>query len=161
MVSQNLHVGIKTITLFRYWYAVDISRWENLHKYTWVTIWVNTIANHIDTRTNLPRYKVPCILIDPNDIKTKKRSSNIHSLPISTIWFPLYKYSNGIKKSILVQYTLTFLWSPSLVSLLLLYPKTQGNGCPQFKSPSLLSHFPPWYHGGNTGRITSYHLPSF
>ena len=30
--------------------------------------------------------------------------------------------------------------------LLLLYPETSGNGCPQFNSPSVLSHFPLIYH---------------
>jgi hypothetical protein len=31
--------------------------------------------------------------------------------------------------------------------LLFLYPWTLGSGCAQFKPPSLLSHFPPIYHG--------------
>ena len=39
-------------------------------------------------------------------------------------------------------YTLTF-----IMSLLLLYPKTLGNQCAQFKYSFLLSHFPPIYHG--------------
>ena len=36
-------------------------------------------------------------------------------------------------------YTLMYVMSPSIMSLLLLYPKTLGNGCAQFK-------FPPWCH---------------
>ena len=44
-------------------------------------------------------------------------------------------------------YTLNFIISTPLMSLLLLYPRTLGNKCSQFKSHSLLSHFHPIYHG--------------
>ena len=43
-------------------------------------------------------------------------------------------------------YTLTSIVSPSLMSLFLIYPETVGNGGSQFKSPSLLSHFPTIHH---------------
>ena len=36
--------------------------------------------------------------------------------------------------------------SPSIMSFLVLYPKILGNKCVQFKSPSLLSHFPLTCH---------------
>ena len=33
-------------------------------------IWVNTILNHIDTRTILPRHKSPCMVyIEPNGME--------------------------------------------------------------------------------------------
>ena len=39
----------------------------------------------------------------------------------------------------------------SLMSIfVMLYSQTLGNGCAQFKSPSLLSHFPLIYHQGRT-----------
>ena len=44
-------------------------------------------------------------------------------------------------------YTSNSVTPTSLISLLLLYPKTLGNGCFQFKSHSLLSCLPPIYHG--------------
>ena len=47
----------------------------------------------------------------------------------------------------LCQYTLTSVMSPSAISLLLLCFETLGNRCAQFKSPSLLSHFPLICHG--------------
>jgi hypothetical protein len=40
----------------------------------------------------------------------------------------------------------TSVTSPSLMSLLLFYPETLGNGCSWSKSPSSLSHLPPMYH---------------
>lgn len=50
---------------------VDISRWGDLHNYTWAIIWVNTIPHYIDTTTILPRYEDSLQIIDKNDIKTK------------------------------------------------------------------------------------------
>ena len=46
-----------------------------------------------------------------------------------------------------LKYTLNSAIPTSLMSLFLLYPKTQWNGCPQFKSQSLFSHVPPIHHG--------------
>jgi hypothetical protein len=40
----------------------------------------------------------------------------------------------------------TSVTSPSLMSLLLFYPETLGNGCSWSKSPSSLSHLPPICH---------------
>jgi hypothetical protein len=59
-------------------------------------------------------------------------------------------------------YTMAFVMSPLLMLLPLLYPKTLGNKCPQFKYPSLLLHFPMGGHlvhfinnmRHNIGRIT-------
>jgi hypothetical protein len=45
------------------------------------------------------------------------------------------------------QYTLASVTSPFVISILLLYFETLGNGCAQFKSPSLLPHFPLIHHG--------------
>ena len=47
------------------------------------------------------------------------------------------------------RYTLTCVMSPFGMSLPLLYLKTLGKGCAQFKSPFLLSHLPLIYHGFN------------
>ena len=46
-----------------------------------------------------------------------------------------------------ISYTPTSVISPSLMPLPLLYPETLENGCSKFKSPFLLSHFPPTYQG--------------
>lgn len=48
-----------------------------------------------------------------------------------------------------------FNYHPSIMSLPLLYPQALGNGRAPFKSPSLLPHFPPTYHGGSTHRFTA------
>jgi hypothetical protein len=37
--------------------------------------------------------------------------------------------------------------SPAIKSIPLLYAQSLGNGCAQFKSLSLLSHYPPIYDG--------------
>jgi hypothetical protein len=43
-------------------------------------------------------------------------------------------------------YIPTSIMSPFVMSLLLLYPQTLGNGCAQLKPPSLLAHFLFMYH---------------
>ena len=50
-------------------------------------------------------------------------------------------------KLYVIVYSLTSKMSPSTMSLPLLYLETLGNGYAWFRSPSLLSHFPPIYHG--------------
>ena len=46
-----------------------------------------------------------------------------------------------------ISYTSTSVISPFLMSFPPLYPKTLENRCSQFKSPFLLSCFPPKYEG--------------
>ena len=43
-------------------------------------------------------------------------------------------------------YILNSVISTPIISLILQYPETLGNGCSQFKSCPLLSHFSPLYH---------------
>ena len=48
--------------------------------YTQLTIWVDTILSHIDTRTILPRYEDSCTLYRFEQYWQHKHPSNIHTL---------------------------------------------------------------------------------
>ena len=65
---------------------------------TRVIIWVNTILNHFDTRTILPRYVGSCMVYIPEWYQKQK----YHQLPIpyqyQKMRNPHYRYSNGIRK---------------------------------------------------------------
>ena len=54
---------------------------ESLH--TRVTIWVNTISNHIDTTAFLPRYQGSCMVYRPKWYRNQKYHQIIHTLLVS------------------------------------------------------------------------------
>ena len=48
--------------------------------YTRVVIWVDTILNHIDTRTLLSRYEGSCMVVRPKWYRQQNLSPNTHTL---------------------------------------------------------------------------------
>ena len=85
-IKEPTPMGIKIAIPLKYWYWVGTSRWENL-LYTRVTIWVNTILNHIDTTAILYlEMKALAWYVDPNEIENK-----------STIEYP---YPTDIQKNV-------------------------------------------------------------
>jgi hypothetical protein len=78
MVSKNLSMGIKIVTLVKYWYLVGMSRGENLCIYS-SYYYIYAILNHIDTRATVLRYEGSCVVYRPNSIEYKL-PSNVHTL---------------------------------------------------------------------------------
>ena len=81
MVSKNLSMGIKIVTLVKYWYLVDMSRWENL-LYTRVVIIDHSKPYSYQRRLYLGM-KVLAWYIDRIVSKT-----NYHQIPIP-YWFEI------------------------------------------------------------------------
>ena len=64
MVSKNLPVGIKIVIPVKHSYLKEyVKVRESL--YICVVIWVNTILNHTDTGSLLPRYVGSCVVYRP------------------------------------------------------------------------------------------------
>ena len=102
MVLKNLPEGIIFCKASQY--LVGMSRRENLFS-AQVIIWVNTILNHIDTRTIFLGMKVLAWYIDLNGIENKK-----------TVKYP---YPIGIKKCELKDDTSPTLVIPSGVNVII------------------------------------------
>ena len=85
MVSKNLSVGIQFVIPLRHWYLVGryLKVRESLH--TQVIIWLDTILDHIDTRSLYISMKVFLHGIEIQMVSKTKILSNIHTLLVSKI----------------------------------------------------------------------------
>ena len=76
--------------------------------YTQLIIWIDTILNHIDTKTIFPKYESYFFVYIPEWYEINMVFIN-HILRVHNLWNPYYKYQLVYKK----QYQTTIAWDPT------------------------------------------------